>query len=123
MSAPKTSSIYAIRSKTTGRVYIGRSQDPYLRMQQHFQHLKRGDRYCGTDAFQEDYERYGADDFEAYILEQGVEPQRFQERESYWIDRYKATDPRYGYNKDKMEYKKIPFVPGLPPNISESESM
>lgn len=114
----KESSIYALRCKTTGKVYIGRSQDPLARMRQHLQHLKRGDNYYGTDSFKEDFEKHGAADFECYVLESRVPPHKFREREAFWIAEYKATDPRYGYNKDTMKVGLVMEITnGLPPKL------
>lgn len=116
MANLRVSSIYAIRNKTTGRVYIGRSQNPRERMKQHLQHLKRGDNYYGTASFKEDFDQYGADDFEGYILEVNVVPAKFREREAFWICEYKATDPQYGYNKNPMAAgASLKISDGLPP--------
>lgn len=116
----KASSIYAIRCKSTGKVYIGRSQDPYERTRQHFQRLKRGDCECGTASFREDFAKYGAADFELYILEKDVAPDKFREREAFWISKYQATDQRYGYNRDTMKIVEMFTVAdGLPPNLSK----
>lgn len=116
MANLRVSSIYAIRCKTTGKVYVGRSQDPLERMKQHLQHLKRGDNHYGAASFKEDFDKYGVDDFECYILETGVAPTKFREREAFWISEYKATDPRYGYNKNNMEVGVVMRITtGLPP--------
>lgn len=116
MASMKVSAIYALRCKTTGKVYIGRSQDPHNRMKQHLQHLKRGDNYYGTESFKEDFDKFGAADFEGYILETGVIPAKFRERESFWIAEYRATNPLYGYNKNPMEVGLVMKITnGLPP--------
>lgn len=118
--AKQISSIYAIRCKTTGKVYVGRSQNPSGRMKQHLQHLKRGDNYYGTASFKEDFDRYGASDFEGYILETDVTPEKFREREAFWIAEYRATNPLYGYNKDNMEVGLVmKITKGLPPRPIE----
>lgn len=120
MANMKVSSIYAIRCKTTGKVYIGRSQDPCERMKQHLQHLKKGDNYYGHPSFKEDFDKYGSADFEGYILESGVIPAKFREREAFWIGEYKATNPMYGYNKDTMAAGlTMPVKKGLPPKPAE----
>lgn len=121
MANLKVSTIYAIRSKTTGKVYIGRSQDPTQRMLQHFRALRSGSDYaCGSDGFREDFARYGAADFELFILEKGVTPDKFREREAFWINEYKATDRRFGYNKDPMETEFVVRIAhGLPPKPGE----
>lgn len=115
MANLRVSAIYAIRCKTNGKVYIGRSQNPSERMKQHMQCLRRGEN-CGTPSFKEDFDKYGAADFEGYILEQGVQPARFREREAFWIAEYRATNPLYGYNKDTMDAGfEIRITKGLPP--------
>jgi group I intron endonuclease len=120
MAEPKPNSIYAIRCKSTGKVYIGRSQNPHERIRQHFSQLKNGRCECGTPAFQEDFKIYGFTDFETYILEKDVSPGRFRDREAYWIGEYKSTDGRYGYNKDTMKLDPSPvMVTGLPPKPFE----
>lgn len=115
MANLKISSIYAIRCKTTGKVYIGRSQNPQDRMKQHLQQLKRGEN-CGTSSFKEDFDKYGPSDFDGYILEQGVVPAKFREREEFWIKEYNATNPMYGYNKNPMAVgTTLQITIGLPP--------
>jgi group I intron endonuclease len=115
----KISSIYAIRCKTTGKVYIGRSYNPHERMKQHLQCLRRGENH-GSDSFKEDFEKYGAADFEGYILETGVTPAKFREREAFWIAEYRSTNPLYGYNKDAMEAGlMMKITNGLPPRLPE----
>ena len=120
MANMRVSSIYAIRCKSTGKVYIGRSQNPNERMKQHLQNLKRGDNHYGTASFKEDFDKYGASDFEGYILEKSVMPVHFREREAFWINEYKATDPKYGYNKNPMAAgASLKISPGLPPKPGE----
>jgi group I intron endonuclease len=91
------STIYAIRCTETGRVYIGRTQDVGRRLSQHLADLN-GNRKSGD--FQKDYNTYGVRSFEAYVLEENVPPELAQEREAAWIREYRATNPRYGYNKN-----------------------
>lgn len=117
MANMRVSSIYAIRCKTNGKVYIGRSQNPHERIKQHMQCLNRGEN-CGSDAFKEDFDKYGAADFEGYILEEQVYPAKFREREAFWIAEYRSTNPLYGYNKDTMDPGYVVTItPGLPPKI------
>lgn len=90
------SSIYAIRCVETERVYVGRSQDLERRLNQHLTDL-RGNRKKGD--FQKDYNTYGESSFEVYVLEEDVRPEMAQQREAAWIKEYRATDPRFGYNR------------------------
>ena len=119
MANLRVSAIYAIRCKTTGKVYIGRSQNPHERMKQHLQQLKRGEN-CGTASFKEDFDKYGAADFEGYILEEQVYPAKFREREEFWIKEYDATSPAHGYNKNSMVAGvSLQIISGLPPKASK----
>ena len=84
--------------------------------------LKRGENY-GSATFKEDFDKYGSSDFVGYILEEGVVPAKFREREEFWIREYKATDPKYGYNKNPMHagaYLEITI--GLPPKPIDNVS-
>lgn len=118
------STIYAIRCKPNSRVYIGRTYRLEKRIREHFTELRRGQKtafvYKGPRAlsmFQTDYNKYGEDAFEVYILEQDVPPEKCKEREAYWISEYHSVDPRYGYNRYDEHLKPIGPVPkaGLPP--------
>lgn len=116
MKTQKPSSIYAIRCKSTGRIYVGRSQDPRARIKSHLLNLSRGANDVGNEHFQADFDKFGAEDFEGYILEEQVYPGRFREREAFWISEYKATDPAHGYNKASMRDKAtVTICSGLPP--------
>lgn len=81
-------SIYKITNTKNGKVYIGQSKDCERRFRDH----QTGRMTNLHKAFVE----YGASSFTMEILEKDVE--NYDEREIYWIAKYKATDPRYGYN-------------------------
>lgn len=81
-------SIYKITNTKNGKVYIGQSKDCTRRFRDH----QTGRMSNLHKAFIE----YGADAFTMEILEKDVE--NYDEREIYWIAKYRATDPRYGYN-------------------------
>ncbi len=88
--------VYAIRCLHNGKVYIGRTQDIKKRMNCHLNELKAGKK---DGNFQADFNRYGADGFEVYILESGISTCDVSGRETHWIREYDATNPRCGYNK------------------------
>lgn len=118
------STIYALRCKETGRIYIGRSYRFKERVKEHFQELRRckkdriqrDGRRITTD-FQDDYNKYGESSFEAYILEEEVPPERCQEREAYWIGFYETTNPNKGYNvrDERLRDPEIEIKWGIPP--------
>lgn len=107
------SDIYAIRCMENGKVYIGRTYRLDVRIREHFLALRKGktDKLNTTykkSGFQADYNKYGEDAFEVYIIEQDVPPERCQERENYWITHYDSTNPKRGYNY-RDEHLKKPF--------------
>lgn len=115
------STIYGIRCKRSGRVYIGRTYRLEARIKEHFTELRKGRKTCYKDGrrvmsnMQKDYDKYGEDMFDVYIIEEDVSPDMCKEREAYWIEKYRATDVRYGYNR--LDEKKSFPLPkhGIPP--------
>lgn len=118
----KPSTIYAIRCKESGRVYIGRTYRLEARIREHFTNLRREQKNYRSgievSSFLKDYIRYGEDSFFVYILEENVLPEMCKEREAFWIAEYHATNPKYGYNKldEQDKYISYKFKQGLPPN-------
>lgn len=116
----KDASVYAVRCKATGRVYIGSSIDVMGRIKAHFTDLRAGRKAGTSPDWQRDYDTYGEDAFDFYLMETGVDVNLRRLREAYWIAEYNATDPRFGYNRDKMPTaKKVELVNGLPPKKQE----
>lgn len=109
--------IYALRCVPTGKVYIGRTQNLERRMREHLMELQNGRRAnTGDGLLQQDFNKYGQDSFEVYVLEENVPPCKAQEREYAWMLEYNATDQRYGYNKIGNSPAGFSnFKPGLPP--------
>ena len=115
------STIYGICCKKSGRVYIGRTYRLENRIKEHFAELRNGKKTCYQNGqrvmsnMQKDYDKYGEDSFNVYIIEENVPPERVKQREAYWIEKYRADDMRYGYNR-LTEKEDIPaFKYGLPP--------
>lgn len=89
MKSNRPASVYAIRNKVTGRIYIGSAVDARTRVQTHFIELRRGHKRItdkfGNDAskpsqWQIDFNAYGFDSFEWYILEENIPPDKRAER-------------------------------------------
>lgn len=120
---------YAIRCNKTGRVYIGVTSDFHSRVNTHFRELKaRQKRGVVKDSngrqlgvwpegsnWQMDYDNHGRESFDVYILEENIPKAKREEREDYWIDKYKAADPKYGYNHRRERAYKVQVTEGLPP--------
>ena len=122
--------IYAIRCKETGKIYIGCTKNPvHIRIQQHFKELENHEKFKYTyigknkttrepSEWQKDYDKFGRDAFEFYILESVIE-ERAKDKEAQWIEEYKSWDERYGYNirrgiNIRNEYT---IQAGLPPKL------
>jgi group I intron endonuclease len=123
----RPSDIYAIQCKENGRVYIGRTYDLKRRIKEHFQMLRncKKTRYVHKTSclseFQKDYNKYGEEAFEVYVIESSVPPEKCDEREAFWIAEYNATDPRFGYNfrDERLKSVDIRITHGAPPKIIE----
>ena len=122
----KPSAIYAIRCTANGKVYVGRTINIESRIRQHFAELRRGAKKQSIKAtwhdsnFQEDFKKYGESAFEYYILEENVPHYQAGDRELYWINEYRTTDKRYGYNRSVYTNtsQQIPLKAGLPPKMT-----
>lgn len=86
--------IYAARSKTTGKVYIGLTVS--------LSHRKSGHKHSATinrqTYFYNAIRRYGWDDFEWCIIETLATRSVANEVERYWINYFKSNSNSYGYN-------------------------
>ena len=122
--------IYAVRCTETGRIYIGSTTDIRQRLNYHLVELKgnakrgmcKNSRGEPTDVrpegsvWQMDYNKYGRDAFEAYILEENVAKKDRPAREDYWMEKYRTTDPMYGYNlRYETPHRHKMLRDGLPP--------
>jgi hypothetical protein len=98
-------SIYQAKSKTSGKCYVGQTQDtktkdgkPYKygiagRWSDHVSSAFRGAKTPLAQAILE----FGADDFELTCLEKGLTEERLDEREAHWIAHLESIVPN-GYN-------------------------
>lgn len=129
MNDPKFFCVYAIRCKNTGRIYIGVTSDVQRRFKQHLNdlRLRRKEKVSNVNKivsgreWQLDYDTFGEDAFEFYVLEDGVSdgPAKFH-AESKWIREYNTCDPRYGYNSQFLFERDAVIVevtPGVPPKM------
>ena len=120
MDKEKNSVIYAIRCKENGRVYIGCTANFEARAKSHLSQLRNGEkrREQGTSRFQDDYDQFGEDSFEFYILEENIPWAQRKAREVYWIEVYDAMNEEFGYNARHNSNKRAKgpnVVAGMPP--------
>lgn len=126
----QTYSVYAVQNAVTNRVYVGCSNNPDGRIRTHLRQLSLGiktsydsmTRTRDDSLWQRDYDEYGKDSFKYYILETNLTEENKYERELYWIVKYKATNPTYGYNTrgPKKDKAKVTFEDGFPPLPEDS---
>lgn len=88
--------IYKIVNKTNGKIYIGQTiQNFSKRVRSHKSHLKCGVHH--NSLLQRAYDKYGIGIFEFQVIEK-CDVDLLDEREKYWIEYYKTTDRKFGYN-------------------------
>lgn len=125
-------SVYAIRCKANGKMYIGSSVNPETRIKTHFSELKNklmkglDNCYLGSTkeskernlAFLTDYKTYGIEGFEFYILERDLPYYESFEREQYYTLLYRTNEVDFGYNRaagNRIVPKSFEIIEGLPP--------
>ena len=96
------SGIYKITNLTSGKVYVGQSQNIYRRRAQHFAALKQGTHE--NWGLQHDYDENGFDNFRWEVIEFCAINQ-LNEREHYWIEKLNSYEPN-GYNLGWAPYKR-----------------
>jgi transcriptional regulator with XRE-family HTH domain len=87
-------SIYAVRNRLSGRVYVGRTtQTVEIRWRQHVHEAEVGKTYLLHAAIRTD----GAAAFEQWLLETAFDADAAREAEAWWIARFDSSG-LHGYN-------------------------
>ena len=94
---PSCGGVYCIQNMVNGKKYIGKSVNLHIRMQHHFRELSAG-RHINKH-LQYAWDKYGADAFDAYILEV-CDENNLSDREIFYISLHDAFGPN-GYNQTK----------------------
>lgn len=89
------SGIYCIENTTTGKKYIGQSNNIQSRWSKHKSELKNNKHH--NDYLQKAWNKYGQNDFIFYVLEY-CEIARLDEREIHYINLYDTLNRDNGYN-------------------------
>lgn len=87
--------IYCITNEVNNKKYIGQSKDIYKRWSVHKCYLNKGTH--DNKHLQAAWLKYGESSFSFAILEVCLEDY-LDERECYYIEKYKTIDPKIGYN-------------------------
>lgn len=90
--------IYMIKNLSNNKVYIGQSIDINRRWNDHKAKLENNNHE--NSHLQESYNKYGKDSFEYSIICQCLK-EELNDKEKYYIKKYKSYDNKYGYNLTK----------------------
>ena len=117
-----THTVYALRCKENGKVYIGCTSNFKTRMEGHMRDL--GNNKSSVLRLREDAEKYGKDGFEIYILEENLAYKEARMAEGEYISLYKSNNPKFGYNINSSGYYEVSFnvTPGKPPLHDDLDS-
>lgn len=88
--------IYKAKNKTNNKVYIG--QTIHSLQSRKLQHLNRSkyDKYLTY--FGKGIRKYGIEGFTWEIIDFAYTQEELNQKETYWIEYYKTTHSKYGYN-------------------------
>ena len=88
------SGIYQIRNLVNDKIYIGSSENLYIRYREHFYTLNKNIHRNGK--LQKSFNKHGEQNFIFEIIEFIEDKNKLLEIEQYWIDRFKVV--KTGYN-------------------------
>ena len=88
------SGIYQIRNLVNDKIYIGSSENLYIRYREHFYTLNKNIHRNGK--LQKSFNKHGEQNFIFEIIEFVEDKNKLLEREQYWIDRFNVV--KTGYN-------------------------
>jgi len=110
--------IYMARNKVNGKVYIG--QTILSLVSRKCDHRQKSFKYGSKAAFHSAIRECGFDCFEWKILEHLSSRECMNACEQKWIERYKSTDPRYGYNNTNGGTESFEFTEDVKKKIGEA---
>lgn len=96
----KISCIYAILNTVNNKKYVGSTNNFYLCRALHLSHLRRGIHH--SKHLQRSYNFYGKSNFKIAIIEK-VPERKLWIKEEFYIRKFNALNPKYGYNEDCNE--------------------
>lgn len=93
---PKNFKLYVHENKVNGKKYFGITKNPVLQRWE-----KRGSGYKRGTHIRNAFIRYGWDSFYHFVIMDGLTYEEALFYEKAFIEFYKTTNKKYGYNKDK----------------------
>jgi len=121
MYRDKLFSVYAIRCKKNGKVYIGRTTRLKECIEIHFRELRHSKHK--NKALLDDFKKYGFENFEVYVLEENI-PYSERMKEYEYMRQYNSFDEEFGYNRGDLKCrtdKTFKLIHALPPNKYQQE--
>lgn len=107
----KETGVYKIINLVNNKLYIGSSsnlKDGFKdRIRTHIRLLNR--KTHPNKHLQSAWIKYGSDNFKFEIIELINDKGKIIEREQFWIDFYRVTDPKIGYNKSPIANNQLGF--------------
>lgn len=103
--------VYKRTLNSDGRVYIGVTHNSLEKRAGN-----NGIKYDGCIHFYNAIKKYGWENFSSEILEEGLTRDEAEEKEKYYIEKYRATDPKFGFNMAKGGNLAFPFENGIKVN-------
>ena len=95
------SGIYKITNLKNGKVYIGQSENIFIRKKQHFSALKH--KTHNNKQMQKEFTAQKGRSFRWDVVE-FCDIKELNKREKYWIDQYESIER--GYNRGWVPYKR-----------------
>jgi len=96
MENNKKVGVYGIKNIVNNKIYIGISKDILKRWNRHKNNLKNNKHI--NDHLQSSWNAYGEQCFSFYVIEE-CDVSLIEEREIYYINKFKTNDRSYGFNK------------------------
>jgi group I intron endonuclease len=106
----KVSGIYVIECLINHRVYVGSTTNLYARIGMHIRDLNKRTKFAQKNLL-EDWNQFGAENFEATVLEEvdnDCPIQEIEKKEELWISKYENV-----YNINRFPSKRIPWNKGM----------
>lgn len=110
-----TAGVYAVQSKSTGRVYVGSARNLHKRQQIHERYIRLF-RSGPNERFRAAIRDLGADDFEFVVLERVLDLTQLRQREAFWMRELGALGPD-GLNVNRVHTPPHPALKLMAPRL------